>query len=261
MPAWATSWKKVITYLPVVARNGTRDGRHGQLIVDAVHVLVVHLRDRCACAISRARKAAVDSPSAVWRSTCRVVFGWRLFGGALCPSKRSGDAQGLLGGTDRGVVLHQVVRVARRGGRDVHGRACGRVLRRLSVCVLLVRRMVCGNGSRRGELGCHGVRWCVWSWSAECEALEGLCGGRRVRRVPRRNGTDKGRLWRCRTLGCSRAEREDGAVRLSTLEPWGRAAGLVLESADGERQLVADVRARDKRTDNGGTADAAGAGH
>jgi hypothetical protein len=36
----------------------------------------------------------------------------------------------------------------------------------------------------------------------------------------------------------------------------------VLRSADGERQLVADVGARDKRTENGGTADLADAlGH
>lgn len=38
--------------------------------------------------------------------------------------------------------------------------------------------------------------------------------------------------------------------------PWGRDSVLVLENTDGGRQLVADVEARDKSAEDGGTADA-----
>lgn len=70
----------------------------------------------------------------------------------------------------------------------------------------------------------------------------------------------RGRMHSGRSRRKAAIAADSSAVRLSTWEPWGRAACLVLGSADGERQLVADVGARDKRTEHGGTADAADAG-
>lgn len=76
--------KSVITYLPVVASDGTCYGRHGHLVVDALHVLVVDLRDWSLAAICRdARKTTVDLPSAVGRAVARVDLRWRRLAAGL----------------------------------------------------------------------------------------------------------------------------------------------------------------------------------
>lgn len=147
-----------MTYLPVVASNGAGNGRHGHLVVDAVHVFVVDLRNWRVDTTVRAWEAAVDSPSAVWRSACRVVLRRRLL--EVGAPERCGDSESLLGRAGSLVIFQEVVDVARRGRRDVHGRASGRVLCRLSVRVVLVGRVVGRHSSRGPKLGCHG---CVCS--------------------------------------------------------------------------------------------------
>lgn len=146
-----------MTYLPVVASNGAGHGRHGHLVVDAVHVLIVDLRHRRVDTTVRAWEAAVDSPSAVWRSASRVVLGRGL--PEVGAPKHRGNSERLLGRAGSLVVLQEVVDVARRGGRDVHGRAGGRVLCRLSVRMVLVGGVVVvvvGRHRSRGpKLGCH----------------------------------------------------------------------------------------------------------
>lgn len=202
MPPRVTNKKKAITYLPVVARNGTRNGRHGHLIVDAVHVLVVDVGDGRRSTVVDARKAAVDCPAAVGRGTRRVVLGWRLFGGAFCSSERCRDAECLLRRADGLVVFEHVRCLARRGGRDVHGRARGRVLRRLAVRMVLVRRRVGGDGGCSRELGRHGCagggcRGCRGYRRRSVDVRTSGCGTRvLLYGVAPRNGTDKGRLWR-----------------------------------------------------------------
>lgn len=143
-----------MTYLPVVASNGAGNGRHGHLVVDAVHVLVVDLRNWGIDTTIGAWEAAVDSPSAVWRSACRVVLGRRL--PEVGAPKHRGDSEGLLGRASGLVIFQEVVDVARRGWRDVHGGASRRVLCRLPVRMVLVGRVVGGHSSRGPKLCGHG---------------------------------------------------------------------------------------------------------
>jgi hypothetical protein len=175
-----------MTYLPVVASNGAGNGRHGHLVVDAVHVLVVDLRNWRVDTTVRAGEAAVDSPAAVWRSACRVVLGRRLL--EVGAPERCGDSEGLLGWAGGLVISQEIVDVARRGWRDVHGRASGRVLCRFSVRMVLVGRLVVGHGRhgcRGPELGCHNCvcsakRWCAVAYTV-VEGFEGCEGMQLIR--------------------------------------------------------------------------------
>lgn len=78
-------------------------------------------------------------------------------------------------------------------------------------------------------------------------------GGERASMCSRANGGQK---------ASGRSERQQSVPIAARYDcrPWEEGSCLVLERADGERQLVADVGACDKTMGNGDTADAADAG-
>lgn len=97
--------KSVITYLPVVARNGACRRRHWHVVVDALHVRVAN--GRCAAISRDARKPAIDLPAAVGRTCTRVDLGRGLAAGLLCLPQRCRDANGCAGLVDALVPLQR----------------------------------------------------------------------------------------------------------------------------------------------------------
>jgi hypothetical protein len=144
----------------VVARDGASCWGQRGVVVDADHVLVADLGIGCCAALCcQLWKTAVGLPARGGRANARVALGRGLAAGPLCLAQCCRYANGSAGLVDALVPLQRQLCGAGRRGRDVHGgvdcRAVGRVLHRLAVGVVLVGRVL-RDGSRSGELGCHG---------------------------------------------------------------------------------------------------------
>lgn len=151
---------EVITYLPVVARDGTRDGGHGCIVVETLHVFIADLRDRRGAAIvGSLSKCSADIPGIIGRTHTQVDLGWRLAARLLCLSQSRGDADGSAWLVDALMAGEGQLCIPRRSGGDVGGHVCRRARRRV-LCGFAVGMVVIwsvlGDRSRGGEGGSHG---------------------------------------------------------------------------------------------------------
>lgn len=177
-----TTKNRSSTYLPVVAGDGSCNGRKGRVAVDAVEILARDQGEAVGLRVPASLRSTCGSraPAAVGRIDGRVDLGRRLALRLLRPPQRSGHVYGILGATNLRSVL-RVVRELRarawRCGREVVGRVGarghGRVLAGGLVCVVVHGRLRdhgCGGG-----VAVHGGRevWKVWE---RCSARVGQRG-------------------------------------------------------------------------------------